>query len=140
MAKYSVSYIYEIVDKYSATINKIKRNTKEAGRIARITGEKFSAMGKKMMSVGKGLTLKLATPILAIGIASLKSAADFETLRVSFDTMLGSAEKGKKLFSDLVKFSTATPFQLGDNGSATTQSMTRSFYNLQNAVYQLLPF
>lgn len=45
---------------------------------------------------------------------AIKSAADYEQARVSFDTMLGSAEAGKKMLSDLSEFAIKTPFNLPD--------------------------
>ena len=41
-----------------------------------------------------------------------KVAADMESLSASFDVMLGSAEKSKKLVDELIQFAAKTPFQI----------------------------
>ena len=43
---------------------------------------------------------------------AVKLAADAEQAKVAFSTMLGSAEAGKQMFSDLQKFAASTPLQL----------------------------
>lgn len=63
--------------------------------------------------------LGLAT-VAAAGFA-IKSAADFEQSRVAFDTMLGSAEKGRKLMKDISDFARRTPFELPGVVDATRQ-------------------
>lgn len=81
--------------------------------------------GKKMSDVGKTLSTRLTAPLLALGAVSLKQAADFETLRVSMDTLNGSVEEGARNFERLKEFSAATPFQLGDLAKA--QNMLQGF-------------
>lgn len=47
-----------------------------------------------------------------IGRFALDSASDFEQSRIAFDTMLGSAEKAKKLLKEVSDFAAKTPFEL----------------------------
>ena len=65
----------------------------------------------KLQSVGTAMTASVSLPILGLGGAALKAAADNEQLQVAFTTMLGSADKAKTLMSDLAKFAAATPFE-----------------------------
>lgn len=53
---------------------------------------------------------------LSIGVVGfgVKAAASFQQTKVSFDTMLGSIEKGDALFKSLQQFNFQTPFQLPD--------------------------
>ena len=48
----------------------------------------------------------------ALATSSITTAAKFEQFRVSFDVMLGSADKAKKLLADITKFAKETPFEL----------------------------
>ena len=70
---------------------------------------KFSG---KMENIGRTLSTTLTLPILGAGAAALKAAADYETLEVSFQTLLKSAEKGSKFFADLKEFAAKTPFEM----------------------------
>ena len=67
---------------------------------------------QKFKGVAKLVAGAVVVGMAAIGIASLKSAADFEVTKKSFEVMLGSAEKGQKMLKDLAEFTKATPFQL----------------------------
>ncbi len=44
----------------------------------------------------------------------IKVGSNFEQLQISFETMLGSAEKATKLIKDLTQFAIKTPFELQD--------------------------
>lgn len=81
--------------------------------------KKFKAFGDKALQVGKKLSTYVTLPILAIGAAALKSAADMETQQAAFETLLGSADRAKILLEDLTEFSAKTPFQLTQLSDAT---------------------
>lgn len=53
----------------------------------------------------------LGTAVVGFGV---KAAASFQQTKVSFDTMLGSVDKGNALFAQLQQFNFQTPFQLPD--------------------------
>lgn len=77
-----------------------------------------SAFGKTMGGVavaGKlvaGAALAAGTAIAGAGILGVKSAGDFEQSRVAFEVMLGSADKARKLMSEIATFAKETPFEL----------------------------
>ena len=50
--------------------------------------------------------------LTGLGVAATKIASDFEQNRISFDTMLGSAQKGAKLMKEISDFAVKTPFEL----------------------------
>ncbi len=85
---------------------------------------KIAKMGKSLQRVGSKLSVGLTAPIIGIGAVALKSAADLETMEVSFESMLGSAEKAKKLTEDLINFTASTPFQLEGVSDATRQLLS----------------
>jgi hypothetical protein len=76
--------------------------------------KRFKSSTETMAKIGKSLTTFVTLPILAIGAAAVKSAADMEMQQAAFETMLGSASKAEAMLKDLAKFAAATPFQLPD--------------------------
>jgi len=68
---------------------------------------------------GKSLSLFVTAPLLAMGVAAVKSAAQMEMLEASFSTMLGSAEKASMLMADLKKMAAVTPFETTDLAQAS---------------------
>ena len=70
-------------------------------------------------NVGVGLTAALTLPILGLGFAAVKSAADIEMLTTDFETLLGSAEKGSKLVDDIRNMASKTPFGTTDLAKAS---------------------
>lgn len=75
----------------------------------------FSKIGK---TIGIGL-LAASAATVTFGIGALKSAGDVEMLRANFDTLLGSAEAGKKLFTELQSMANITPFETTDLADAS---------------------
>ena len=57
---------------------------------------------------------------MALGTGAVAQASKLQDLRQSFDTLLGSAEKGKKLFLEIQKMATLTPFTSSDLAQATS--------------------
>lgn len=100
MASFDLKAIITAEDRASATIGKVG-------------GSITSTMGGIGTSIAKYGALLTAASGAAVGFA-VKNAADVQMLRQSFDTLLGSAEKGKKLFSDLQKMANITPFETQD--------------------------
>jgi len=61
--------------------------------------------------IGGGLTVK----------SMITLAARAETLAVSFEVLLGSAEKAKQMVEDIGQFAARTPFEQGELGAVTKQ-------------------
>lgn len=74
-----------------------------------------------MKSFGASLTAGVTLPILGLGAAAIKGAADQEQLQVAFTTMLGSADKATNLIKQLQQFSAATPFEMPEVVTAGKQ-------------------
>jgi tape measure domain-containing protein len=74
----------------------------------------FKKVGESAERVGKKLSTSLTLPILALGAASVKAAADMEMQEAAFTTMLGSAERAKTMLAELTTMAAKTPFQLMD--------------------------
>lgn len=78
----------------------------------------FEKFGSAAMKVGGVLSLGVTAPLIAVGVAALKSAGEFQMYQASFETMLGSADKASKMISDMQALAAATPFELGDIAGA----------------------
>lgn len=80
---------------------------------------KLEKFGKTAEKVGKGLFVFVTAPLVALGVAAVKSSADMEMLQASFTTMLGSASKATELMTNLKAMAAATPFETGDLANAS---------------------
>jgi len=91
---------------------------------AKTKSEKFHGILGKATKILAGVGGALAL----VGGAAIKSASEFEQYTASFETMLGNADKAKKLLAEIQKFSAATPFQLSD---LTQGAQTLLAFNIQ---------
>jgi len=92
-------------------LNEIEKEINDVDKAAKNTGKTMSGFGGTLANAAATFTgIAVGSAITALGVDSIKAAADFEQLNISFETFLGSAEQGKKVLEDLQKFSGATPF------------------------------
>jgi len=75
----------------------------------------FQNIGDAAMKYGKILGV---AGTVAGGFA-IKTASDLQSLSTNFETLTGSAEKGRKVFQDLKKMGATTPFEVADLAKAT---------------------
>lgn len=68
-----------------------------------------------------------AGALTAIGTVVVKNTSELEQNKVSFEAMLGSAEKATQLLGDLAKFAKETPFELGDLQTYSKQLLAYGF-------------
>ena len=71
-----------------------------AGTTTKSISDKFSVLGKKMESAGKKMSLAVTTPLVAIGGASFKMAADTEDALGATEQIFKSASGSMKTWSD----------------------------------------
>lgn len=74
-------------------------------------------MGSLVGMLGRfGVQAAAATGIATVAVAAfgVKSAMAMQTSEISFEQMLGSAQKAKAFLSDLAQFAEKTPFELKD--------------------------
>ena len=69
------------------------RGIKRAESQTRRLGRAFDDIGRKAMRIGKQLSLFVTLPILAIGVASVKTASDIQEMQNLFDVTFESASK-----------------------------------------------
>jgi len=92
-----VAVTIKAIDKFSETFNKTQTGL---GKIASVA------------KVYIGVIAGVAAGISAMGVASVKAAADFEQSQIAFTTMLGSAEAAESKLKELADFAKKTPFTL----------------------------
>jgi len=118
MAKtFDFSVIFSVIEKVTSPLRK-------AGRAFQKLGEEVKAVGRRMSSMGKSLTMKLTLPLGIFAGVAIKTAADIETMQVAFESLLGSGEEAGKMVKDLIDFTAKTPFQLEGVGKAAKQLLS----------------
>jgi hypothetical protein len=120
-----ISYKIIAKDKFSAVADKISRKTNELTNqikimtvAAKISIGAFSGLGDQIKRLGRWMTLGT----LAVGAAGTKSvvvAGQIESLRMSISGLVGSAEAGDRVMSQLFDFASSTPFSIRGLGEAS---------------------
>lgn len=123
----------DVIEKLDRTLDKLDRNMLRTGEEAQAMGRKLGEAephasrlsgGLDRLSSGAekaigwiknvGVTAGLAFGVAAVagGAFAIKSAADNETARISFEVLLGSQQKAMSFLKDLQQFAAATPFDM----------------------------
>lgn len=78
-----------------------------------------AVVGAKMASVGKAMTLGVTLPLIGIGAAGVKTAADFDSTMALMQVNSGASGQQMKQLSDLaMKMGSDTVFSAGEAASA----------------------
>src|SRR4030042_7027704 len=115
------------VDQAVADANRLSRqfdqSFDEIRRDARTTGTSIGASLGGLAAGGAAIAgiAAIGAGLVAVGSFGLQSAASLEQLPTSFNSLLGSAEKGQAVFTDLQKFAAATPFEFPDVARASAR-------------------
>jgi len=89
----------------SVIINAIDNASGTFGRM----GKNLAATGAKLKSVGKGMTMGLTLPIVALGVGSVKTAKDFEDMAKKVGATANlSAKEVERLSEGVEKMATET--------------------------------
>jgi len=143
MATNSIQYIVELIDKYSPVLNKInedmkkfKKQQEEASFSIKKLSDNLEKSGKSMIGLGKKFSLRLTTPILALGGNALRlwneEAQAIEQVRIALESTKGVSGKTLDgLIASAKKLQRETLF--GDDtiiGGVTAQLL--AFTNIAN--------
>lgn len=90
---------------------------KSLGRVQR----NMRSMTSNFTRLGQDMTRSISIPLLGVGAAAIKSAADLETLETQFVSLTGGAAQAADMVKQLNEFTAATPFQLEEVGNAARQ-------------------
>jgi tape measure domain-containing protein len=101
------------IRKYNSEIKKVER---ELNRLQTINGSKVKSWAKDAVNQMPGAGLMM-NPLVAAGAglaAITKLGIENEKAAVSYEVLLGSAEKAKKMLGEMNQFAAATPYSKGD--------------------------
>lgn len=101
MAVRNVEYIIGLRDRFSKKMGRMQTKTQ--------------SLNNTMLGLRNTIGALFAGFLVQRVIGDIiKVGSNFEQLQISFETMLGSAEKAKVLLEDITKFAIKTPFELKD--------------------------
>lgn len=96
------------------------------GKFAAIS--RVGPRGFGLLATGaKAAGLALGGAAVSAGIFGLKTASNMEQARISFTTMLGSAQKADRFLRDLQKFAASTPFEFPELQTAASSLISAGF-------------
>lgn len=128
-------------DKVSPTLASISDNIdrleKKIDSSAKSTEKASSNMADAFSSIktaGLSMTASLTVPLTLLGKTMLDQVANIEQLKISFDTMLGSAQKGSLVLKQVSDFAAKTPFDLPQVAQGTKSLLAYGF-----AANELIP-
>lgn len=98
-----------------------------AGKNADSMGSRFHAIGATIGTFAGAGLVALGGLGIAGAAAGLKTAASMETARISFTTMLGSAEKADTFLRQLAAFAAKTPFEFPELQTAASSLISAGF-------------
>ena len=90
---------------------------KELGKIQR----QIRQTSDNIVDMGKAMTMGVTLPIVGLGAAAVKAAADLETMETQFISLTGGAEQAGAMVDQLNQFAAATPFQIEEIAGAARQ-------------------
>ena len=90
---------------------------KQLGKIQR----QIRQTSDNIMDMGKSMTMGVTLPIVGLGAAAVKAAADLETMETQFISLTGGAEQAGAMVDQLNQFAAATPFQIEEIAGAARQ-------------------
>ena len=125
----NVEFLFVLKDKLSSGLKGINKNLEKLdgqlkGTTVRLEHfkkktENIAKFGNKLKSIGQGLTVGVTLPIVAMGGAMVKAAADMESMQQQLSTMLGSDVAGARMFNSIKTMAAKTPFGTRDLIQAT---------------------
>lgn len=88
-----------------------QRGAKKSVEEYKKAAQAMQQTGQQVQAAGMAMSAAITLPLVALGVASLKAAGNFEQAQIAFTSMLGSGEKATKLLKDLQTFAAKTPFE-----------------------------
>ena len=116
MAKYQDELVLK--DGVSKTLEKINKKLGETEKHFKKL-DNIKKLNSGIKDFGKKMTIGVTLPIVAMGGAMVKAAADVEAMQQQLSTMLGSAEAGGQMFEEIKTMASKTPFGTKDLMEAT---------------------
>ncbi len=109
---FDLAITLKAIDRVTKPLRVVERATDRYYKSLNRLSEKAKQLSGNMKRLGMDMSLKLTTPLAALGFMALNTSGKFEQLKTDFEVMLGSADKANKLFNQVKEFSASTPFQM----------------------------
>lgn len=103
----------EIIDT-EENLKSLKKEYRDFGNVAKQqlqnVGEEMQKFGDKVTDMGKGMSVKLTAPIVALGTMGVSYNAQIEQYQKMFTTLTGSAEEADQIIRQLQEDAQRSPF------------------------------
>ena len=119
-----MSTIADLLVKVGADTSDLRKELNATKRqINRAFGSQAMEFSQTALTALGGIGVGLA----AVGAASVKSAAELQSVTTAFTNMLGSAEKASAFVGDLQNFAAKTPFEFNQVSKAAQKFLAFGF-------------
>ena len=98
-----VDVTLRLIDKFSSPLNNFGARLSDSSKQLINMGKSIDRTGKNISSVGSTLTRRVTAPIVAIGVSSVKAAADFESAMATVKAITNADSNEMKKMEDNVK-------------------------------------
>lgn len=98
--------------KLSDLVVTIGATTRDFDKALNSSIRKLQRFGMTTKRIGKSLTTSVSAPIVGMGLAAVKAAADLEQMETAFVSLTGGAKEASQMMQQLNKFAASTPFQI----------------------------
>ena len=100
---FAISVDVKLIDNITSQLRGVSREFERAGKAARRASDGFRKAGQAMARVGRGLTLFVTAPIIALGVSSIIAAAQMQRMEVSLSSLMGGAAGAKEEMKKLIE-------------------------------------
>lgn len=119
------------VDKFTGPMDKTISKMEKSARQYKRMGKEIQKTGKSITKVGSGLTKAVTIPIAGLGVAAMKTAADFEAAMSNVKAISGATGKDfDALTNEAIKLGASTAFSSLEVADAMTE-MSKAGWNTQ---------
>ena len=95
---FTVSYIYEIVDRYSTKMKRISNATADVSKSINKAAKDAEKLGKKMKSLGRGMAISVTAPLALFAKSSVNASISMDAMNNRLSASIGSfADVGAKM-------------------------------------------
>lgn len=114
-----ISVAMTFKDAFSNPCKETVKNLKYMGKEAMATGKSIQNAGKSITKVGSSLTKGITMPVVGIGVAAVKTAADFESAMTEVKVVAGATEtEFAKLQEEAQRLGKTTKFSAIESAEA----------------------
>jgi len=111
MATLIAGRVVTILDADNKRLNdKLKESKKKISDVGTKSKDAGATISKSFKTAAIGGVALLGVALLKVGKDAIKAAADFETMKVAIDTMVGDTGRADTLISQIKELGSATPF------------------------------